>query len=372
MTSKEKAVELLKLADVEINGNDPWDIQVHDERFYGRLFSKGTLGVGEAYMDGWWDSDALDELTSKVLSAHLEEKIKALPLLVDIAKAKFFNLQAGKRAYNIGEAHYDKGNDLYEAMLGESMTYTCGYWKNAKNLEEAQYAKYDLICQKVGLKNGDRILDIGGGWASFGIFAAKNYGAETVAITVSKEQAKLGAERAKGLPVEVRVQDYRDVSDGPYDHIVSIGMFEHVGHKNYRTYMKKVHELLKDDGLFLLHTIGGRKSSTTAEPWINKYIFPDGMLPSIAQIGKSIEELFTMEDWHNFGADYHKTLMAWYENFDREWPKLKGEKYDDRFYRMWKFYLLTMAGSFKSRTHNQLWHIVLSKNGVEGGYQSVR
>lgn len=214
------------------------------------------------------------------------------------------------------------------------------------------------------------MLDIGGGWGSFGKFAAEKYGAQTMAITVSKNQVELGRKLCQGLPVEIRLQDYREVNDGPYDHIVSFGMFEHVGSRNYRTYMEVVRRNLKDGGLFLLHTIGGNRSVRVTDPWISKYIFPNSMLPSIKQIGAAIEGLFVMEDWHNFGAHYDKTLMAWYANFERAWPALK-EKHGERFYRMWKFYLLASAGTFRSR-RNQLWQIVLSPNGVLGGYKSIR
>ena len=259
-------------------------------------------------------------------------------------------------------------------MLDRRMTYTCGYWSSpsgeAKTLDEAQEAKLDLVCRKIGLKKGDRVLDIGGGWGSFARFAAERYGASVVAITISKEQAALGRELCAGLPIDIRLQDYRDLHDETFDHVVSLGMFEHVGVKNYRTYMHVVRRVLKPDGLFLLHTIGSNKSLWFADPWIAKRIFPNGMLPSIAQIGKAVEGLFIMEDWHNFGTDYDTTLMAWFSNFDTAWPLLK-EKYGERFYRMWKFYLLSCAGGFRAR-NTQLWQIVLSPRGVPGGYRSIR
>lgn len=370
MRAKEKVQSLLGGADIVINGSRPWDIVVHDERFYSRVLGGGTLAFGEAYMNGWFDIAALDEFVDRALRARLTEKILPAALILHILRARLINLQSAARAFRVGEEHYDVGNDLYRAMLDRRMTYTCGYWKEAKNLEEAQEHKLDLVCRKIGLKAGDRVLDIGGGWASFGVHAAERYGAEVVAITVSREQQKLGRELAKGFPVEIRLQDYRDVTDGPYDHVVSIGMFEHVGYKNYRTYMQKVNALLKDDGCFLLHTIGSNFSVYATDPWVDKYIFPGGMIPSIAQIGKAAEKLFVMEDWHNFGVDYDKTLMAWFERFDRAWPELKAS-YDERFYRMWKYYLLGSAGSFRARK-NQLWQIVLSKHGVRGGYHSLR
>lgn len=313
---------------------------------------------------------SLDAFVTKALQADLLKVFRYTPSLV-LAKLKatLFNLQSSRRAYVVGEAHYDLGNDLYEKMLDKRLVYTCGYWKDAKTLDEAQEAKLDLVCRKIGLKAGNRILDIGCGWGSFAKYAAEKYGASVVGITISKEQAVLARENCKGLPVEIRVQDYREL-DEHFDHIISLGMFEHVGYKNYRTYFEVARRCLKEDGLFLLHSIGGNISVRHVEPWMNRYIFPGGMLPSIAQIGAGIENLFVMEDWHNFGPDYDKTLMAWFANFDAAWPTLR-EKYGERFYRMWKYYLLSCAGTFRSR-YSELWQVVLSPHGVPGGYTSVR
>ena len=361
---------LLAHADVRINGNRPGDITVHDDRVYARILRDGSLGLGESYMDGWWDSAAVDETIAKILHAELQKEVQFnWATIWPVVKAFLFNRQSSSRAKIVGEQHYDIGNDLYAAMLDKRMVYTCGYWKDADNLDAAQEAKLDLICRKVGLKEGDHILDIGCGWGSFLKYAAQMYGVSGVGITVSQEQAKLARENCKGLPIEIRVQDYRDVSE-QFDHLISIGMFEHVGYKNYRTYFEMANRCLKDDGLFLLHTIGSNTSVLDADPWIDKYIFPNGMLPSVAQVGKAIEKLFVMEDWHNFGTDYDKTLMAWHENFERAWPLLK-EKYGERFYRMWRYYLLICAGTFRAR-QSELWQLVLSKKGVPGGYVSVR
>ena len=381
MASARKFVEeLLKKADVTIGGNRPQDIIVHDERLFNRVIRYGALGLGEAYMDGWWDANSVDEFINKVLKARLDKAFRInFASLFLVAKALVLNLQSNKRAFEVGEVHYDLGNDLYEAMLDKRMVYTCGYWKNAKTLGEAQEAKLDLVCRKIGLKAGNRILDIGCGWGSFAKYAAEKYGASVVGVTISKQQAALARENCKGLPVEIRIQDYRDVNE-QFDHIISLGMFEHVGVKNYRTYFEVANRCLKDDGFFLLHTIGSNVSSLIGDPWMVKYIFPGGMLPSVAQIGEATEKLFVMEDWHSFGPDYDKTLMEWFKNFDAAWPTLR-EKYavpfeasaekGGRFYCMWKFYLLSCAGAFRSR-HMELWQIVLSKNGVSGGYTSVR
>lgn len=360
---------MLLLADVKVNGGRPWDIVVHNDEFYSRVLSGGSLALGESYMDGLWDCDKLDEFFNKLLRAELDKKVRPISLAFPYLMSRLFNSQRKSKAFEIGEAHYDIGNDLYSAMLDSRMTYTCGYWKTALTLDEAQEAKLDLVCKKIGLEHGMRILDIGCGWGSFAKYAAEKYGAKVIGITVSREQVTFGRKLCQGLPVKILLQDYRDIS-GKFDSVVSLGMFEHVGYKNYRKYMEVVNNCLEDSGLFLLHTIGGNQSATSTDPWINKYIFPNSMLPSIKQIGEAVEGLFVMEDWHNFSADYDKTLMSWFGNFEKNWKSLKSN-YGERFYRMWKYYLLACAGTFRSR-RNQLWQIVLSKNGVSGGYESLR
>lgn len=366
--------DFLATADIMVDGSRPWDIQVHNQKLYGRVLKEGSLGLGEAYIDGWWDARRLDEFFYRLLRAKLDKKAKSdwrfiLPIIANFPINIFLNPQKKSRAFTIGRRHYDLGNELYRAMLDSRLTYTCGYWKEASNLNAAQEAKLDLVCRKLDLQAGQSVLDIGGGWGSFAKFAAERYGVQTTVVTVSKEQVELGRKLCAKLPVSFRLQDYRDIA-GSFDHVVSLGMIEHVGSRNYRTYMEVVSRCLNDNGLFILHTIGGNESVKSTDAWIEKYIFPNSMLPSIQQLGRAIEGLFVMEDWHNFSADYDPTLMAWFDNFDRHWPEL-SRLYDERFYRMWKYYLLSCAGSFRARD-NQLWQIVLSKNGVPGGYQSIR
>ena len=373
--AKSLILDLLSHTDIEINGPKPYDIQVHHEQFYERVLRDGSLGLGESYMDGWWDCAALEQFFAKIFSAEIDKKIK---YDVKVMAKLFFrktlyalhNPQNRKRAYIVGKHHYDIGNDLYSRMLDPTMSYTCAYWKDATTLEQAQQNKLELICQKLQLKPGMRLLDIGCGFGGMAQYAAKHYQVEVVGLTISKEQQALGMERCKGLPIELRLQDYREIKE-KFDRVVSIGMFEHVGPKNYRTYMQVAANVLKDpDGIFLLHTIGANLSSFEADPWINQYIFPNGVIPSLSQIAGSIDGLFVMEDWHNFGFDYYKTLMAWHKNFSKHYPEIQN-KYDDRFLRMWNYYLLTCAGAFYARDL-QLWQIVLSKKGIPGGYQAPR
>ena len=366
---KKAAQTLLKEAGIEINGGKPWDIQVHNKDVYKRVFAEGSLGFGEAYMDGWWDAKALDEFFNKVLGASLEKKVHGKQIILNALRARLFNMQTNERSKKVAQEHYDIGNDFYEKMLDSRMQYTCGYWKDTHNMEDAQRAKLDLVCKKLQLKPGEHVLEIGSGWGWFARYAAENYGVTVTAYNISKEQVAYAREQCKGLPVEFKLEDYRNAT-GIYDKVATIGVCEHIGYKNYRTFMEITYRCLKPHGLFLVHTIGGNKSVTNTDAWIEKYIFPNSMLPSVKQLGKAAEGLFVMEDWHSFGAYYDKTLMAWYENFVHAWPELK-DKYGDRFYRMWEYYLLSCAGSFRAR-HNQLWQIVLSPEGVRGGWKSVR
>jgi len=367
--ARKRVESLLDGTGVHIDGDLPSDMQVRDGRLYARAIAHGSLGLGEAYMDGWWEADNLDEFLYRLLRARIDEQIGNLEDTALYLRSTLLNLQRGRRAFEVGKAHYDLGNDLFRAMLGKRLVYSCAYWRNADNLDDAQLAKLELICRKLQLQPGMRVLDIGCGWGETLKYAAENYGVSGVGVTVSEEQAQFAIELCSGLPIEIRVQDYRDVTDR-FDRVLSIGMFEHVGIKNYATYFQVARRCLEDEGLALLHCIGSNTSTNHADPWIAKYIFPNSMLPSAAQIGAACEGLFVIEDWQNFGADYDPTLMAWRRNFEQAWPRLRSH-YDERFYRMWRFYLSASAAVFRAR-RNQLWQIVQSPNGMSGGYRAIR
>ena len=366
---RERARQLLAHADIDLNGDRPFDIRVHDERVYARVFGHGSLGFGEAYMDGWWECDDLAELAFRLLRARIDEAFRPWTDLPRMVAARVLNLQTPRRSYRVGEQHYDIGNDLYDRMLGRHPVYSCGYWREADNLDDAQIAKIDLIARKLGLEPGMRVLDIGCGWGATAQYLAQVYGVEVVGVTISREQVDYGRRLCADLPVDLRLQDYRAL-DETFDRILSVGMFEHVGYKNYAEFMRVASRCLVEDGLFLLHTIGNNRSTAATDPWIAKYIFPNSMVPSANQITHAAERNFIIEDWHNFGTDYDRTLLAWFANFDAHWPEL-ADSYGDRFYRMWKYYLLTCAGSFRARS-NQLWQVVLSPRGVIGGHRSLR
>ncbi len=361
--------QLLAPANITLNGANSSDIKVSNERLFRRVLRDGTLGLGEAYMDGWWDCEQLDELVCRTLRSGLHHSIRNnWRFVVFSIFCRLFNLQSVQRAFMVGEKHYDIGNDVFEAMLDTHMNYSCGYWASARNLGEAQEHKMEMICRKLQLEPGMRVLDVGCGWGGLSWWMAERHGVEVTGITVSKEQAELAQNRCRDLPVTIELIDYRSLS-GCYDRIVSVGMFEHVGRKNYREYMKVANRCLKDDGLFLLHTIGKNVRNTSPDPWIDKYIFPNGELPALSQVTNAAESLFVVEDVHNFGADYDRTLMAWYKNFEASWPQFK-DQFSERFYRMWRYYLLSCAGAFRARDI-QLWQFVLSKKGVLSGYDRV-
>jgi cyclopropane-fatty-acyl-phospholipid synthase len=361
--------ELLNFAGVAIDGNAPSDIRVHDPHLYSRILAHGSLGLGEAYMDGWWDTDDLDGFLFRLLDTRLDERVGGWEDAWLHVKSRVLNLQRGQRAYEVGERHYDLGNDLFQAMLGRRLVYSCGYWKDATNLDDAQDAKLELIFRKLDLEPGMRVLDIGCGWGEALKLAAERYGVSGVGVTVSQEQADYAREICRGLPVEIRLADYRTL-DETFERVFSIGMFEHVGVKNYETYFDVARRCTAEDGLFVLHCIGSNVSSNHTDPWIAKYIFPNSMIPSAEQIAAASEGVFVTEDWHNFGADYDRTLMAWRVNFDRAWASLSS-RYSERFRRMWRFYLSASAAVFRAR-RDQLWQLVMSPRGVRGGYRAPR
>jgi cyclopropane-fatty-acyl-phospholipid synthase len=361
--------QLLEPADVVLDGDRPWDIVVHDPRMPARVLAQGTLGAGESYMDGWWDCGQLDDMLARVMRIELDRRLHSPQVLRTILLARLRNPQSRRRAWIVGRSHYDIGDDLYERMLDARMIYSCAWWPHASNLDEAQEHKLDLVCRKLGLEPGMRVLDIGCGWGGAAQFAAERYGVTVTGITVSAHQAAAARARCAGLPVEIRLEDYRRLT-GRYDRIWSLGMFEHVGMRNYRTYFDTVRNLLAPEGLFLLHTIGSNRSVSVTDPWIEKYIFPKSMLPSIAQIAQAAEPHWVLEDWHGFGPHYDRTLLEWHRRFEASWSQIAAA-YGERFHRMWRFWLLSSAASFRAR-RTQLWQLVYSRSGVPGGYEPVR
>jgi cyclopropane-fatty-acyl-phospholipid synthase len=352
----EVCIEVLAQAGVELGK----DIEVHDERLWARVLREGSMGFGEAYMDGWWDAPSIDGLITKITLAHLDRQVRDnWVLLAHAVRARLFNPQLA-RPFEIAKRHYDIGNDLYEAMLDKRMVYTCGYWREARDLDAAQDAKLELICKKLGLRPGMRVLELGCGWGSFASYAAERHGVSVVAYNVSKEQVAWIQSRYGHLPIDVRLEDYRN-ANGQFDAVVSIGLMEHVGPKNYRAYMEQVDRCLAPGGVGFVHTIGGNIFRDHGDPWFDRYIFPHYVFPTLGRLTEAMDGILALEDVHNIGEHYDPTLMAWWQRFDQAWPALR-EKYGDRFYRMWKYYLLASAGTFRAR-HHQLYQLVFTRLG---------
>lgn len=370
---QDKITGLLARADIKVHNSRlapprPWDVQVHNPKLFARILGEGTLGLGEAYMDGWWDCEQLDELFARALTAELASKVTTWSDRCFFILAYLTNRQIGKRLLATAASHYDIGNDLYQRMLDPRMIYTCGYWQDANNLEQAQQHKLELVARKLGLEPGMRVLDIGCGWGGAADYMAQHHGVEVVGITLSTEQIKLASERIDNVNVTIKLLDFRNLNE-KYDRIYSLGMFEHIGFKNYSDYFRIVDQCLVDRGLFLLHTIGHRITSFKVDPWIDRYIFPNSILPSAELINRHASNYFTVEDWHCFGLDYHQTLLSWDHNCRAAWDDLPN--YPLRFRRMWHYFLMCSAGSFKAR-RNHLWQIVFSKGVCNEPYQTVR
>jgi cyclopropane-fatty-acyl-phospholipid synthase len=342
---------------IEIDGPNAWDIQVHNDDFHARVLAGGSLGLGESYMDGWWDVRDLDGFIYRLLAANLDERVQGWRDALAWLRAALFNLQRRARAFEVGERHYDLGNDLYEAMLDRRMIYSCAYWQNANTLDEAQEAKLSLTLGKLGLRPAQRVLDVGCGWGGALKFAVEKFDVTGVGVTIAREQAEYARQSCEGLPIAIRLQDYREMRE-KFDHVYSIGMFEHVGVRNYRKYMRVVRRCLHPGGRFLLHTIGGIKSTNHTDPWIHRHIFPNSMIPSRQQIERAVEGIFSIQGWQDIGAHYERTLLAWRANFDRSWSRLAA-RYDERFRRMWHYYLGSCAAAFRAKKLD-VWQVLLA------------
>jgi cyclopropane-fatty-acyl-phospholipid synthase len=376
MGSRDLCKAVLDSADVRVDGGRPWDIRVHDARFWDRVVSDGTLGLGESYMDGWWDCDALDEMMSRALRAGGEAAIERnWRTAFHALRARILNLQTRRRARQVARRHYDVDDRLYMSFLDPYNQYTCAYFKDlpADALDRAQEAKMDLICRKLKLKPSDRVLDIGCGWGGLARWMAERHGCRVTGINIADGQVEYARRHVPGKTVEIVRMDYRDLPSaypGAFDKVVSVGMIEHVGWKNHGALFRAARSTLRRDGLFLLQTCGQDVSRPIAEPWIDRYIFPNGCVPSPAQLTSAAEGSFVLEDWHSMGPHYDRTLMNWWQRFERAWPGFR-EQYGDRFFRMFRYYMLSCAGAFRAR-QMQLFQAVWSPEGLAGGYAAVR
>jgi cyclopropane-fatty-acyl-phospholipid synthase len=370
---------VLEQADIRVGGDRPWDLRIHHDRFFPRAM-RGSLGVGESYMDGDWDAGSLIEFFRKTMDAGLQ--MHPLLRINRVAKevhARFRNLQTRRRSRAVAEEHYDLDHRMYAQFLGPWNQYTCCFFDGTDDLEEAELCKLEMICDKLEIESGDRVLDIGCGWGGFAKYAASTRGCSVVGISLSDEQIEYARDYTEGLPVEIHRMDYRDLPESPlgtFDKVLICGMIEHVGYRNYRQLMKVVHTVLAQDGLFLLHTIGNRHNTAVVEPWIEKYIFRNSMAPSMQQLTRAAADLFVIEDWENYGHYYVPTLQAWHDNFNRNWDRIRAldgpRPFDERFRRMWNFYLMSSRAAFEVEDLH-LWHLVMTRYGSgRGVYDRVK
>jgi cyclopropane-fatty-acyl-phospholipid synthase len=363
--------DTLSRAGIRINGSNPWDVRVNDDRFFSRAL-RGSLGFGESYMDGDWDADELDALFRRVMRMKLTRS----PLVIvnriwsDI-RARLTNLQTRSGSRAIAEAHYDLDHRLYKEFLGPYNQYTCCFFNKAKTLQTAEIEKLEMLCNKLGLSAGDKVLDIGCGWGGFAKYAAETRGCSVTGVSISTEQIAYAREYTSGLPVKIIEADYRDLPEmyggQHFDKVLICGMLEHVGYKNYRNIFSIIHHLLKDEGKFLLHTIGNNQTTAVVDPWIEKYIFRNSMAPAMGQLAEAFEGLLVVQDWENYGLYYAPTLAAWQQNFEKNWETISAieteRPFDERFRRMFNYYFLSCKAAFETENLH-LWHVVLTKHGL--------
>jgi len=366
-----------------VDGLNQWDPQVRDDDFFGMVAGDGMLGLGNAYVKGYWECEDLFEFFCRAIRGGLLEFMADSPVMKALMTAyRTTNRQSQTQAKKNVVAHYDRGNDLFEAFLGKTMAYTCAVWDNPLDLEEgetldeAQERKLDRICQKLHLESGMRVLDIGCGWGPFMRYVAGHFEVEVVGITLSAEQIAYiekrngGFKHSGSLPIKAVLADFRTFDAGKFDRVLSIGMFEHVGRKNHEEYFKAVDRCLESDGLSLIHCFGKSDPRVPLiDPWTEKHIFPGMELPTVVDITTAMEGAFNLLDLEEMGQHYPKTLLAWSANFDCNWEQISH--YGEEFRRMWRYYLLSCAAVFHVRKV-LLWQVVFARKEDGQLYEPVR
>ncbi len=357
-----RAQELFALAGIKINGDQPCDIQVRNNAAFVRLFGYGSLGWGEAYVDGYWDCEQLDDFVCRCLIANLTGHFRPSDFLLFL-RARLLNRSFPTLAV---PKHYESGIELFEKMLDQRLIYSSGYWKNATTLNEAQEHKLDLVAEKLGLKAGMKVLDIGCGWGGAIRYFAERYKVSGLAVTTSKNQYDVACQTCKDLPIEIRLHDYREVSE-QFDCSYSIEMLGHLKPKHYKHYFQFVNRTLREGGSHLVQVAGSSMRAVRSDPWVQRYIFPGGYVPAPSQLIAAAQASLNLEDWQILTKDHDQTFMAWHENLSAAWKDFE-EEVDERTVRMWRYYLLSFAGVFRSNA-SQLWQIVFSKSAVNPTYK---
>jgi cyclopropane-fatty-acyl-phospholipid synthase len=374
--SKNIVLKLFRLTDIRLGT----DITVHDDSFYNDLLKYKTLGFGESFMSAKIETPNLESLCIKLQRLNVLSIMDYLKILsfwnylylifyvfwkiYNFILFNITNFNTILRSKKVAKVHYNLPDVLYTHMLDPTMLYSCGYFKDTNNLETAQTQKADLIITKLHISDGDEILEIGCGW---GFIAARianaNRNVNVTAITISSEQIKYCNQKYKLPNLRFILIDYRQIPENSFNKIYSVGMFEHVGAKNYKDFFNITYKLLKDDGIMLLHTICKSKYNPISDPWFEKYIFPGGYLPSVAEISRNIELTnYSFADLQEFGYYYATTLQCWLDNFENTYSQF-SHLFDDKFKRMWKLYLIFSKVGFNSG-HIKLHQFVFTKSAV--------
>jgi cyclopropane-fatty-acyl-phospholipid synthase len=330
-------------------------LKLTDHKIERRLVRDPQLALGEAYMDGQlvMQQGRIYDLLELVLSNAQWQEFPAWTKGLDATRylvRRMLQLNSARRSQRNVAHHYDIDGSIYDLFLDPDRQYSCGYFEDTDDLEMAQLAKKRHIAAKLAIEPGQRVLDIGSGWGGLGLYLAKTAGCEVTGVTLSTEQHKISQERAakEGLARSVRFEfkDYRKVT-GRFDRIVSVGMFEHVGVNHFTTYFRKVRDLLTDDGVALIHTIGRSEPPSTTSGFIAKYIFPGGYIPALSEMTAAVEHSgLIISDVEILRLHYAKTLRAWRERFLANWDRAAAIR-DERFCRMWEFYLAASEAAFR-------------------------
>jgi cyclopropane-fatty-acyl-phospholipid synthase len=358
----EKGLKLLLAgADIEVGRSPSAEIIVHDDSFYRDVLTTGSLGLGDSYIDGKWDCEKIDELIYKILTLGIHQKLAPVYNIAGEIKRRALNLQSRERAKQVIEEHYDLPSEFYASFLDPYFQYTCARFEGTADLDKAQEIKMGNICKKLGLKAGDKVMDIGGGWGGLAHFMASNCGVEPTVVTLSKTQAE-HIKRTRGDEIKVQLCDYRDIPDelnGRFDAVTAVGILEHIGHQNYADFMGAVDRVLKPSGKLLIHTLYTPQSRPVSNAWLHKHIFPNGELAPREMIEENLSSDFEPADGPNgeksteepafedITPNYFPTLHTWKDRLT-ESQKAGKINLSEREFRKWIYYFMSCAGAIKA------------------------